>query len=319
MKYPIWMLCFFLVTTCSLTLTAQSDENYGTASYYSDSFQGKQTASGELYDKDKLTAAHKSLTFGTVIKVTRLDDNRSVQVTVNDRGPFIKGRIVELSRRAAERIGLVQDGLANVKIEVVGRGSAEPSEPIVSAPTPRITTPAETRPESYSTTQEPTVTTPAPAPTITPAPEPRTSTPSTETAKGTATTSSRTTTTTASPDRSSVPSAAPAGEKVQYVGKDYQTYDLYQINLIRPSKTGYGVQVASLTQYENVLKQVADLQAKWFRDILLSVEKGVMGDPVYKVILGPFSSETAAENYKKDLLKKHKIKGFVVNLSNLQR
>ena len=84
--FKIILLNLFLTTA----LMAQDDE-FGIASYYSDLFQGKPTASGELYDKAQLTAAHKTLPFGTLVKVTRLDNNKSVQVRVNDRGPFISG------------------------------------------------------------------------------------------------------------------------------------------------------------------------------------------------------------------------------------
>lgn len=88
----------------------------GVASYYADSLAGNATASGANYDPKKLTAAHKELSFGTSLRVVRADDGRSVNVTVNDRGPYSGGRIIDLSRAAAERIGLVQDGVTEVCI-----------------------------------------------------------------------------------------------------------------------------------------------------------------------------------------------------------
>lgn len=101
---------------------------YGEASYYADKYHlSSPTASGELYDKYKFTAAHRSLKFGTILRVTNLTNNRSVTVRVNDRGPYRKGRIVDLSRAAAEQIDLVNAGIAKVKIEVVvedNRGAA---------------------------------------------------------------------------------------------------------------------------------------------------------------------------------------------------
>jgi rare lipoprotein A len=90
----------------------------GRASYYSDRLAGRPTASGELYDPRALTAAHRTLPFGTVVDVIR-PDGRRVQVRINDRGPHIRGRIVDLSRRAAEAIGLVRDGVAEVTVVVV--------------------------------------------------------------------------------------------------------------------------------------------------------------------------------------------------------
>jgi len=91
----------------------------GLATYYADSLAGNKTASGERYDPGALTAAHRSLPFGTVVDVTR-SDGRSVRVRINDRGPFAgKKRIIDLSRRAAEEIGMIRDGVVAVTIAVV--------------------------------------------------------------------------------------------------------------------------------------------------------------------------------------------------------
>lgn len=92
----------------------------GTASYYADSLAGRPTASGEPYDPAELTAAHRTLPFGTVVEVSR-DDGRSVVVRINDRGPFgKKKRIIDLSRRAAEALGMVRAGVVPVTVRVVG-------------------------------------------------------------------------------------------------------------------------------------------------------------------------------------------------------
>jgi rare lipoprotein A len=91
----------------------------GIASYYGDTFHGKKTASGEVFDQWKLTCAHRELPFGTRLKVTNLQNRKSVVVRVNDRGPWVSGRIVDLSYAAAKRIGMVEKGLVKVKIEVV--------------------------------------------------------------------------------------------------------------------------------------------------------------------------------------------------------
>lgn len=90
----------------------------GRATYYADKFHGRKTASGERYDRSAMTAAHRTLPFGTVIEVSR-PDGRWVRVKVNDRGPFVRGRIVDLSRAAAEDIGLLQAGVADVTLWVV--------------------------------------------------------------------------------------------------------------------------------------------------------------------------------------------------------
>ena len=95
----------------------------GTATWYSDSLAGRHTASGVPYDPTELTAAHRTLPFGTRVRVTRLDNNRSVEVVVNDRGPFgSRTRIIDLSRRAAEELEMLRAGVARVRVDVLELG-----------------------------------------------------------------------------------------------------------------------------------------------------------------------------------------------------
>lgn len=91
----------------------------GVASYYHDRLHGRTTASGEVYDREALTAAHRSLPFGTTVLVRNLGNGKTARVRINDRGPFVDGRILDVSRRAAEVLGFVADGLARVSVEVV--------------------------------------------------------------------------------------------------------------------------------------------------------------------------------------------------------
>jgi len=91
----------------------------GKASWYGPGFDGKTTASGQVYDQNALTAAHKELAFGTKVRVTNLSNGESVLVTINDRGPYVAGRHLDLSRAAAERVGMVEQGVANVKMEIL--------------------------------------------------------------------------------------------------------------------------------------------------------------------------------------------------------
>lgn len=88
----------------------------GMASYYSDIHEGKKTASGEIYKKADFTAAHRTLPFGTEVKVTNVSTGKSVTVRVNDRGPFSKSRIIDLSRAAATELGIIKRGIAKVSI-----------------------------------------------------------------------------------------------------------------------------------------------------------------------------------------------------------
>ena len=94
---------------------------YGKASYYAGQFIGRRTANGEIFTSNEYTCAHKSLPFGTKLKVTNLETNESIIVRVNDRGPYVKTRIIDLSFRGAQELGLLKSGIANVSIEIVNR------------------------------------------------------------------------------------------------------------------------------------------------------------------------------------------------------
>jgi rare lipoprotein A len=95
------------------------DAERGVASYYAGRFEGRRTASGERYHGAALTAAHRTLPFGTRVRVTNLENGRSVEVVINDRGPHRSGRIIDLSRAAAEALDFVRAGTARVAVEVV--------------------------------------------------------------------------------------------------------------------------------------------------------------------------------------------------------
>jgi rare lipoprotein A len=96
---------------------ASSFTQQGVASWYGQSHHGRRTANGETFDMNALTAAHRTLPFGTVVRVTRLDDGRAVKVRINDRGPHVASRIIDLSAQAARDIGITENGIARVKIE----------------------------------------------------------------------------------------------------------------------------------------------------------------------------------------------------------
>ncbi|MFC2164263.1 septal ring lytic transglycosylase RlpA family protein [Acidobacteriota bacterium] len=100
-------------------LSCGTNQMEGEASYYADSLHGNKTASGELYDMNAFTAAHRELPFGTKVKVTNKSNGKFVTVKINDRGPYAKHRIIDLSRAAAERIDLVRTGHAEVTLQIV--------------------------------------------------------------------------------------------------------------------------------------------------------------------------------------------------------
>lgn len=105
------MLLIVLCVSCAKPMMEQ-----GMASYYADKFNGRKTASGDVFRNRKKTAAHKTLPFGTKVKVTHLKTGRSVKVRINDRGPFVKGRIIDLSKKSARKIGMLRDGISEVQL-----------------------------------------------------------------------------------------------------------------------------------------------------------------------------------------------------------
>jgi rare lipoprotein A len=157
------LLCYLLSAICLLTLScrttaplppeAPTDPMHGVASWYGEEFAGRTTANGEIFDPQQLTAAHRTLPFGTVLEITNLKTKQSVRVRVNepfgtvleitnlktkqsvrvrvnDRGPFIGGRIIDLSYGAAQQIGLIEPGIGEVDIKLVRLGNGEREPPV---------------------------------------------------------------------------------------------------------------------------------------------------------------------------------------------
>jgi rare lipoprotein A len=125
LAFDVYGLGLRPVSTASETLPVQM----GVASWYNE--QGQLTADGERYDKTQFTAAHRKLPFNTIIRVTNRENGRSVEVRVNDRGPYVKNRVLDLSEAAAKSLDMKKAGITPVKIEVIERGAA----PLVSGST----------------------------------------------------------------------------------------------------------------------------------------------------------------------------------------
>ena len=286
-----WLLAPALI--CSVALYAQQIQE-GVASVFDDSFQGKETRYGVKYDKRELTCAHNTHPFGSQIRVTHLENKRSVVVRVIDEGPFIKGRIIELSRIAGDRLGMSGSQEAMVRVELLKRpdaAAATTSSPATqqTAATSQKETPATTPKSMENSTPTPVNTQPAAE---------RQPTASVETV----------------PDFSAR-SIAPAAPKAKLVGKDYTKHGLYQVQLRKPAQQGWGVQVMSISNSDYVFQELANLQAKSFDNILVSVEKDELGKTLYKFILGPFDTEEKARSYGASLKNRYKMAGFVVNLA----
>lgn len=111
----------------TLSFEAFAAENSrGRASWYGTTAHGKQTANGEIYNRHELTAAHRQLPFGSIVRVKNKKNNKHILVRINDRGPFIRGRVIDVSRRAADLLAMTETGVVPVAIEVVGDTSGEP-------------------------------------------------------------------------------------------------------------------------------------------------------------------------------------------------
>ncbi|QJR23059.1 Septum-associated rare lipoprotein A [Brevinematales bacterium NS] len=126
-----WIIGFFLAITIGWGQQFPK-YLYGVASWYGDEFAGKKTASGSTYDPNLYTAAHRTLPFGTLVEVENLENGKKVQLTINDRGPFVDNRILDVSRKAAEDLGFLQKGTAYVKVTIIRLGEESISSPPLS-------------------------------------------------------------------------------------------------------------------------------------------------------------------------------------------
>lgn len=126
----------------------------GTASWYGGKFQGRKTANGEKFDTNKFTAAHRTLPFHTEVKVTNLENGKTTIVRINDRGPFVRGRIIDLSRAAAKELDMIHSGTAKVRIEIIDAAESiplpEPEIPEKTAEPPSGTAAGQTESASGS-------------------------------------------------------------------------------------------------------------------------------------------------------------------------
>lgn len=118
-------ICLVLVVVCLCSFFTLAQTQTGKASFYSDKFEGRATASGDKYKRNKLTAAHKTLPFGTKVRVTNITNGNTVDVVINDRGPYVDGRVIDLSKAAAEKLGFLHLGLTDVKLEVLDAGDGK--------------------------------------------------------------------------------------------------------------------------------------------------------------------------------------------------
>ena len=250
--FPIFLFVF-----SAFLVNAQYVE-YGDASWYADKLQGKATSSGEKYDKNKLTAAHPTLPVGSLIRLTHLGNNRSVNVRVNDCTQK-KGRIADLSRAAAEEIGLVRDGVARVRLELISLGQGKPA---CGKADPML-------PTDYAYDGKMTT-------------------------KG-------------------IPQPYGQPNASQQLTTPILPNGAYRPTALRPYTSGYAVQIASFSKLENAMIKVEEMEKKGFDNLLVHVSN----NETFKVLLGPFDTESLANSYHSNLKSNYKIKGFVVNVAQL--
>lgn len=117
LRFFFFIILIITISSCHRKAFSEGGKETGLASYYSESYNGKKTANGEIYNSSKMTAAHKKLPFGTKVKVTNLSNGKTVKVRINDRGPFIEGRIIDLTRAAADKLGMLTKGITKVTIK----------------------------------------------------------------------------------------------------------------------------------------------------------------------------------------------------------
>ncbi len=280
------------ILVCFMMQVAYAQADFGLATIYSDSYHGNMTESGDVYDKNKLTAAHKSLPFNTLVRLTNPDNKRTITVRINDRGAFYKGDKITISSRAAKELMMDKEG--KLKIEIVKRGSPDAKTAAKTEIEAEVAKAEEERPDEY----ENKAAQPEKAEASTAA---KAAVKKESTAKKTATPKAKKT-------------AAKETTK-QAPAKD-NPYDLYKVQAMMMDKEGFGVQIGSYSSYESVLGELVKLNKNYFKNILISRHEMEDGKRLFKLILGPFPDEPTAKSYQKALLKK-KIKGFVVNLGGL--
>ncbi len=256
MRQILFVFAALFATTLLTSFVLQKEE-YGKAGYYADSLHGRKTASGEVYNKNELTCAHKTLPFGTRIKVTRLDNKKSVIVRVNDRGPYVEGYVVDLSRAAAEKIDLIKIGVTAVKIEIEGDSGTTAERNSLSSATNPLS------PARYSDELQ------------------------------------------------------PVGQKNTLSSKNI-TNELFAVDLQTARKVGFGVQIITFYDADNVLPIVKKLQQDWPSLVLVNlVRDETYKKSTYRVMLGPFVDKKAAEVQRKAAVNKGNKGCFVVDLSEL--
>lgn len=282
---PALVLAFVALT--GFTFFTGTPE-FGKATYYANSLHGRKTASGERYDREALTCAHKTYPFGTILRITRLDNQKSVEVRVNDRGPYAEGFVVDISYKAAEAIDLIKAGVSKVKVELVEQA---PDTKVV----PAATTTSAAKP-AVEKAVKPAIYSETPA----------------STAKTEKTEKTERTIKLASPSTTAQPSTlATASTATTEKATGTASSELYSVEVKKVTEKGFGVQLMTVSNGDSALKELAKLQATWPGKVLVNSESDG-ATTIYKIILGPYADRKSADAQQRIATKKGHAKCFVV-------
>lgn len=261
---------FVLVSLNAFTQTGYVQE--GKASFYADRFEGRVTASGERYTHQKATCAHLSLPFGSLVRVTNIANGSSIVVRVNDRGPFVANRIIDLSQSAAEKLGFLGQGLADVRVELLDeKGEVlQPQAQIVQAP--QATTNQQNISETSTKELEPKTSFQKPK---SPLAIPRNEKPSLTPA--------------------AIPSSAP---QVNPNASPLTENELYELRINRTPPNGFTIQIGSYRELVNLLRIADDLRISLKKEVMVQVSTTASGDKIYRLMVGHFSTRREAENFR---------------------
>ncbi|MBZ9626805.1 septal ring lytic transglycosylase RlpA family protein [Psychroflexus sp. CAK1W] len=253
------MKAFFIGLLLIVSQVGFSQTQTGKASFYADKFEGRPTASGEIYEHNLATAAHRKLPFGTKVKVTNLENNKTAIVKINDRGPFIRGRIIDLSRSIANALDIIKSGATEVRIEVLDKNASVSNKKAEYVATPATNNKKKQVEQLAQVRKE-----------------------SAENFKNT-------------------------------TKDDSEEKESYELIVDEVTPNFYGVQIASFSESDNLIRLAYKLKASYKSKVLVQV-KTVDQTKLYTVILGQFDNRKAAEGFKTNLQDKYP-GSFIVDMT----
>jgi rare lipoprotein A len=249
----------------------------GKAPFYADKFEGRVTASGERYSHSRSTCAHLTLPFGTLVRVINVANNQSVVVRVNDRGPFVANRIIDLSRSAAEKLGFIDLGTADVKIEVIDlEGNTKPAEqrqeqkPAATQPPVQQQQEIQKQPpvQQQQTQKQPPV---QQQQTITP---PKKEQPVVKEV---------------APEPKTVKPEEPKTEVLEV--------ELYELKVNKQKPSGFAIQIGSYKELVNLLRIADDLKNSLKKEVRVQVTS-INNEKIYRLMVGEFATRKDADAFK---------------------